>query len=360
MHAKLKSSQIWLTTLLIIAIICEIECTVNFLGFFENFVEDLRQDILITDQCTSRKEEKLKCYWIILENELIHLLRAAKSDNNGILGFNRSTKTIIFLRKLIDLIKKNSKSKTRERFIAYQGHPYLNNSIIDGYEIKWYNHYELDDIERTVDQLSKINLGDYGIMNFRNQSSKFEKNSKNLTIKLVILSIFYRQYSIDQLAYRKITENKNTINNYIQYLSKFSNREIALLKKDIESLIKNSEVTMGNKKNSLKRKFKFTLENIQSELTSCIEKASNSFDNIRKKLYSRILEYYLLVIILVKLFFIFSRKLLSMILLLNHILIYILDNFEDYLFMLISLQFTFEMVFTLIQEAMPQILVISG
>ncbi|TRY53115.1 Uncharacterized protein CTYZ_00002596 [Cryptosporidium tyzzeri] len=350
MHAKLKSSQIWLFTLLIVVIICEIRCNVNFLDFFENFVQELRKDILITDQCTTRKEEELKCYWIILESELIHLLKAAKSGSNGIFGFNGRTKNIIFLRKLIDLINKNTKSKIRERFIAYQSHPYLNSTIISNYGIKWYNQYELEDIERIVNQLSKINLGDYGIMKFGNENSKFENNSKNLTIKLVILSIFYKQYSIDQLAYRKIADNTDTVNNFIQHLSKSVSTEIKLIDEDIENLMKNSEVSMGNKKKSLSRKIEFILENIKSKLTTYIEKINNSFDNIRKKLYSRILEYYLLVIIIAKLFFIFSRKMLSMILLLNHILIYILDNFEDYTFMLISLQFGFEMVFTFIQE----------
>ncbi|OLQ17030.1 hypothetical protein ChUKH1_12340 [Cryptosporidium hominis] len=231
-----------------------------------------------------------------------------------------------------------------------RNYPYLNSTIISNYDIKWYNQYELEDIERIVNQLSKINLGDYGIMKFGNENSKFENNSKNLTIKLVILSIFYKQYSIDQLAYRKIAENTDTVNNYIQHLSKSVRTEIKLIDEDIENLMKNLEVSMGNKKKSLSRKIEFILENIQSKLTSYIEKINNSFDNIRKKLYSRILEYYLLVIVLAKLFFIFSRKILSMILLLNHILIYILDNFEDYTFMLISLQFGFEMVFAFIQE----------
>ncbi|OII71912.1 uncharacterized protein cubi_00720 [Cryptosporidium ubiquitum] len=353
MHAKLMSSQILFTALLLISIICEVGCIVNFLDFFKKFEEDLGQNKLITDQCsTTKQEEKLKCYWGILENELIHLLRAAKSDSYGIFGFNGTTKTLIFLRRLIDLTSKTPKLKTNKRFEAYQNHQYLNNSLIDAHDIRWYNYYELEDVERIVNRLANLDLVNYGIVNFRNENSPFGNNSKKLTIKLIILSILYKQYSMDKLNYKKTIKDNHSQKNYTRNLLKAFNTEMAILEQDIGSLIKKSEVYREKKKtmNSFIKKLTFLMKYIKSEIIIFLDKTSNLFDSIKKKLYSRILNYYLWLIILAKLFFIFSRKLISMILLFDHIIIFILDNFEDYLFMLISLQFTFEMAFTFIQE----------
>lgn len=354
MHAKFISSQILLTTLLVISIICEIDCLVNFLDFFKNFKEDSAQIELITDQCSATKqEEKLKCYWKILENELIHLLRAIKSESYGIFGFNSNTKALIFLKRIIDLTSKTTKTETSKKYISYQNHQYLNNSIINDYGIKWYDYYEIEDFERIVNKLSKINLGSYDIMNFKNENNIFEKNSKKLTIKLIVLSILYKQYSMDKIIYKKIIEDDDSRKNYTQNLLKALNVEKVILDEDINNLIKKLDIFKKEKKNKnnyLKNKLIFIMKYFKAKIIIYLDKTNNIFDNIRKKLYSRVLNYYLWVIILAKLFFICSRRLISIILILDHIIIYIFNNLEDYLFMLISLQFTFEMVLTLIQE----------
>lgn len=330
-----------------------IGCEVDFFEFFEN----LEEEKLSAERCVVGGDE-LKCSWRVLEGELVHLLRAEKDDGGGMFGFNDDTRALIFLRRLMGLTSNGfPKSKKSGRPLGFPRGACLNDSLANGYGIRWYDHYDLQDVDRLAASLArrfgseekkdKVELEGAG------GAGQLEAESGNfLTAKLTILSTLYSQYSADKSAYIKLSKNRGLMKGFTQRLLEAYEKEMAALEQEMKGLEGcNMEKEEGGIVYLLEKQLPLLLESLQSKVLASLQAAGDVFDKTRSKLYSRVLHYYLWVILLAKLFFLSSRKLISMVLLLDHLLICLLNHFEDYLFMLISIQFTSEMFLIAMQQS---------
>ncbi|KAJ1605849.1 putative signal peptide-containing and transmembrane domain-containing protein, partial [Cryptosporidium canis] len=313
------------------------------------FEEDVRQDKFVTDRCVE-SPRRLRCYWGLLESELIHILKAEHDGDYGIFGFNNDTAAVVFLRKLMDLTSNFKASRKEDKWGVFGNHSYSGISLANNRHIKWYNYYDAEDVDRLVERLE---LGEVSPKSIMRESGQVEK----LAIKLVILSVFYEQYCVDKLLYTKLVKEGGSLSKFTRHLFEEFDKEMAVLEKETRQLLSELEEGAGGGWRGVgigpyvEGLFQQLLGDIGLEISTYTGMASRTFDRIRKRLYSRILHYYIWVIVLAKLFFILSRKLVSMVFLLDSLLIYLMDNAEDYLFMIISLQFTSEMVFSVLQEA---------
>lgn len=336
-------------------------CDVDFFEFFKKFEEDVREKRLITDRCEVGVSNRLKCYWRILEDELVHLLRAEKDDEGGILGFNSDTRTLIFFRRLIELTSNFRYPMKSERTLTFPTDAYVNGSLVDSYGIKWYRYYDLEDVDRLAASLARrLGLGRNDKMESGDASGNDQLETESegfLTAKLTILSVLYSQYSADKSVHVKLSKDRKLVRNFTHNFQQAYEKEMAALEQDIKGLCgPNKKQEGGGVGRLLEKRLPLLLESIRSKTQTGLETVGTVFDNTRSKLYSRVLHYYLWVILLAKLFFICSRRLISMVLLLDHLLICLLDSFEDYLFMLISIQFTSEMLLTAIQQIIPLVM----
>ncbi|KAH8740258.1 hypothetical protein FG386_001533 [Cryptosporidium ryanae] len=306
----------------------------------------------------------IKYYLTILFNEWKKIKKII-NNKEGFSELNNDVKNLIFFKYLLEI---------EERVIFCK-----NEYIFCNYNLNWYNNYGLNNIDNVSRELFKIysynntnclTRNSKNIMNilyYRNANINLKND--NIINKLKLLILFYNQFEEDLAEYNYYINNFNlnegeTLNsNY-----SCSNKNIQV-KNNIDHFNKKWNMNESEKKCYLKNigiknkgknefwtnyheyySFNKNIKILFNFLNKIMIKSNNIIENTKETMYKKVLYYYIWLIIMSKITLYILRKIALLYIFLDKFIIYIIDAIEDYLFMFISLQFTFELIKTVISE----------
>ncbi|KAH7648700.1 hypothetical protein FG379_002170 [Cryptosporidium bovis] len=307
--------------------------------------------------------DEIRYYLTILLNEW-EKIKKILNNKEGFLELNNDVKDLIFFKNLLEIEEKSV-------FCDKE-------TVFSNYSVNWYNNYGFNNIDNISRELFKNYT--YDIKCIMKNSDDFvnfsynrndENNSVNdIVNKLKLVILFYNQFECDLKEYNNYLKNfdinkNDTLNFNYHCLDKNSELKVKLedfnkkcnLNENDRSYylkkIKTNNKAIGNYFWADYYEYYSISKNINSILefsNKIIMKTNHIIETTKKKIYKKVLYYYIWLIIISKIALYILRKIAMSYIFFDKFIIYIINTIEDYLFMFISLQFIFDIIKTVVAE----------